>query len=500
MGLLPVRTLDDLALEIDRASDLGDETLLRQLGRNCVSQLDSATGEDRVRLLYFLSNTYSAIVSIKRGDSDYVWNWGQSDGVQNILSLRRAIREPSFESISPIVACQIQTNLANRLSNLGRPVAANHVWLQVLNREPYFAKALASRAQCISHFSRLLYDDGHIPLLLKEARDIFDSALSENAFWDGDDRETYARNLVEERNSIADILIRYQFDEGFDTNQWSLGATEEERSYRHWCLHNRLFINPLNEAYTDSVAATDVLHLPSHTYRIGDVPRFPSYFNLMKQEYVSARYRLYRTIHNVDPEFVMRDVFMLEDGEGQELGYYTEDLRSAFRSAYSIFDKIGLFLNDYFQIGSQPRNVSFRKIWYDQRRGGGLEVRDIFKERQNWPLRGLFYLSKDLFDSDFQETAEPDAANLSVLRNQVEHRFLSFQFIATGQSTATHQFVSIDEFESKTLSLLRLAREALIYLSLAMHREEESRANDATRKKMLDIPIMFCPKDSFNRR
>ena len=473
-----MQTLDDLALEIDHASDLGNESLLRQLGRRCVRQLESATGEDRVRLLYFLANTYSAIISINREDSDYIWDWEQSDGVQDILSLRRAVIEPSFESINPVVACQIQTNLANRLSNLGRPIAANHIWLQVLDREPYFAKALASQAQCIKHYARHLYDDGHIPLLLRAARDIFDLALSNDAIWESDDRETYVQGLMEERKIIADTLSRNQFDEEFDTNQWSLGVTEEERLYRHWCLNNRLFLNPLNEAYTESVSATDVLHLPSHTYEIGDVPRFPSYFNLMKQEYVSARYRLYRATQEVDPEFIMRDVLMLDNGEGQSLGHYTEELRSAFRSAYSIFDKIGLFLNDYFQIGSQTRNVSFRKIWLDRQSDGRFEVRDMFKGRQNWPLRGLYYLSKDLFDREFTEIAEPDAAKLAELRNQVEHRFLSFQLFYTEQCTDTHQFISIDEFGCKALSLLRLAREALIYLSLAMHREEESRITE----------------------
>lgn len=492
-------TLDDLALEIDRASDLGDESLLRQLGRYCVSRLESATGEDRVRLFYLLSNTYSAIISIKSSDYDYVWDWEKFDCVQNILSLRRAIREPSFESINPIFAYQIQTNLANRLSNLGRPIAANHLWLQVLDCEPYFAKALASRAQCINHYARHLYDNGHIPLLLKAARDAYDLALSINAIWESDDRETYARGLMDEREYVADTLVRCQFDESFDLNQWSLGATEEERSYRLWCLNNRLFLNPLNEAYAESVAAADVLHLPSHTYRIGEAPRFPSYFNLMKQEYVSARYRLYRATQVADPDFIMRDVLMLDNGEGQALGHYTENLRSAFRSSYSIFDKIGLFLNDYFQIGVEPRNVSFRKIWFIRQRGGHLELRNMFKGRQNWPLRGLFYLSKDLFDSELGEFAEPDAANLAELRNQVEHRFLSFQQFSTELYTDTHQSISIDEFEIKALRLLRLTREALIYLSLAMHREEDSQANETSNNK-LSIPFVSRPLESFDRR
>ena len=85
-------------------------------------------------------------------------------------------------------------------------------------------------------------------------------------------------------------------------------------------MRERLFLNPLNEAYTDTVAAADVLHLPSHSYKFPEMPRFPAYYNLMKQEYVSARYRLYEAIHGIAPEFVMSDVVMLDSGEGQVLG------------------------------------------------------------------------------------------------------------------------------------------------------------------------------------
>ena len=102
---------------------------------------------------------------------------------------------------------------------------------------------------------------------------------------------------MEKRRQIANFLLRSHYDREFDLNQWPLGATAEERSYRRWCLRERLFLNPLNEAYTDSVAASDVLHLPDHAYRIGEAPRFPLYYNLMKQEYISARYRLYRATH-----------------------------------------------------------------------------------------------------------------------------------------------------------------------------------------------------------
>ena len=311
-------------------------------------------------------------------------------------------------------------------------------------------------------------------------------------------RDSVAPGLLEERNRIADDLHRNHYDEDYNLNQWSLGDTEEERSYRRWCLRNRLFLNPLNEAYTESVAATDVLHLPSHSYGIEDVPRFPAYYNLMKQEYVSARYRLYRATHEDDPAFMMRDVLLLDSGEGQALGHYTEDLRSAFRSTYAIFDKVGLFLNDYFKIELEPRKVSFRSVWYAKPRRDDANMRPEFMNNRNCLLRGLYFLSQDLFDQDFKEVAEPDAANLAQLRQQLEHRFLSFQHFNTELSTDTHQFISIDDFGNKALRLLKMAREALIYLSLAMHREEKLRKNATSDDKTLGVPFVSRPMKSFN--
>ena len=494
-----MRSLEDLAQAIDAASDAGDEASLRRLGDECERRLNAAEGIDRVLLLYYQSNTYYGIVSLKHDAATDVWDWEQSDGVNNLLCLRRAISEPSFESIDPVVACQIRTNLANRLNSLGRPIAANEQWLKALEIEPQFAKALANRAKGMAFFASTVYDPGHTVMLLAAARSSFDAALDECAVWESGDNASIAPGLTEERERVARFLTEAEYDEQFDTTQWSLGSTDEERSYRRWCLRERLFLNPLNEAYTESVTANDVLHLPSHTYQVDEPARFPSYFNLLKQEYVSARYRLYQAVHQDDPDFVMRDVLMLGGDGCQVLGHCTEDLRSAFRSAYSIFDKIGLFLNDYFRVGLKPREVNFRRIWVDKPKGSDVNLRPMFENRPNWPLRGLYFLSKDLFDPDLGEVAEPDADDLDRLRNQIEHRFLSLQLFPEMASNETHQWITIDELQARALRLLKMAREALVYLSLAMHREETLRQQDGDDDGRLVLPLEARPIDVSER-
>ena len=494
-------TLPELAHAIDAATDSGDVESLRFLSKVCEQKLKTATVEERVTLLYYQSNTHYGIFIIsRRQDIDYIWNWEQPESIKSVLLLRQSINEPAFNAINSIVTCQIRTNLANQLSALGRPIVANAEWLKVLEFEPRFAKALAARAQALKYYAELIYDSNHKLILLASARSLFDKALDKIAVWESGDRDHVAPGLIAQRDQIDDVLTDSRYDNECDLNQWPTGSTEEECTYRRWCLHERLFLNPLNEAITDSAAATDVLHLPNHTYGIEESPRFPLYYNLMKQEYVSARYRLFRATHTDYPDFIMRDVLMLDCGEGQALGHFTEDLRSAFRSSYAIFDKIGLFLNDYLKLGIEARKVNFRRIWYEKPNREDSEIRSDLQERHNLPLRGLYYLSKDLFDERFKDVAEPHATHLARLRQQVEHRFLSFLHYGENESTETHQFITTDDFRDSALHLLKMAREALIYVSLAMHVEENSQHGSSGKDDGKIVPPLIPRRiDSFER-
>jgi hypothetical protein len=79
-------------------------------------------------------------------------------------------------------------------------------------------------------------------------------------------------------------------------------------------------------------------------------------------------------------------------------------------------------------------------------------------------------------------STEPDAQALDTSRQHLEHRYLqmheSFAFGPLQMTEGLHQHkysISRDDFGLKTLKLLKLARAALIYLSLAIHHEERQR-------------------------
>jgi len=163
------------------------------------------------------------------------------------------------------------------------------------------------------------------------------------------------------------------------------------------------------------------------------------------------------------------------------------------RVSYSIFDKIALFLNDYMNIGLKVDGVNFRNIWgaYNNKKQK-LEIRSCFLDSENWLLRGLYFLSKDLYAPNFIDVAEPQARELHCIRKMAEHRYLGIQeYPVQIDDTEYLKYITVDDLADKALKMLQLSREALIYLSLAMHIDERKR--EEARGNGLVVPVQSTP-------
>lgn len=485
--------LDVLAQEVDDAIAAQDTLQLKSLIATCEQLHATASDRDRVTLLYFASNAHDALRRHDSSDAGTLWKWDQPDAVASILCLRRAMIERGYAGIHPILRAQIATNLANQLDYLGRQVEAVEHWDIALQAIPNFAMAHGNRAIGLIHLARGLYDEKQAALLLESAEQSLKRALEKDAVWESGNhpeaRTSFELNLARVSERLGPIRDELKFDR----KALSLGEAPDEVAYRCWCLEERLFLNPLNDIMTDPFAAQDVLHLPSHSYLIEETPRFPNYYNILKQEYVSARFRLFNAREWDKDHIADRDVLLLDGADGGVFGHRVNELMMAFRAAYSLFDKIAVFLNDYFKVGLSPNHLHFRQVFERQVKGGGWQVHPVFQGSQNLRLRGLYFLGKDLFDDDFKAVAAPEAQELASIRNQLEHRFLSLQYFPASQnSTEEHAYISVDDFQDKTLRLLRLARAALTYLSLTMRDEEERRAME-TDRNTVSVPIFALP-------
>jgi hypothetical protein len=463
--------------------------------------------EHHARLDYFRANAFADRYRARLGDGAAVWAWDQPELQQQIFLLRRARYSVAFADLPWIDRCQILTNLANVLDTVGRFIEARAIYSEALAIEPEFWMARGNRGVAAIHYARALFDRGHQRVFALRAHgDLLATLASIDRHGEWGDAEHLFPYFAERAATIGRNGDLEAMAARYDPANFPLGRSKDERAYRAWGLRNRLFLNPLNDVEDQAIAAHDILNLPSFTTGLDEPPSVIGFFNQLKQEYASARWLYYSGTHTQRPHFSDRAVFLHNTLDYPSYGLAVEQVKLAFRMAYSLFDKIAFFLNQYLKLGIPERQVSFRSIWRSSANG---PIRDVFEQSENWPLRGLYWLGKDFFEPEMRESTDPDARVLSAVRNHLEHKYLKVHELSAPEpptTPGTDPFyddlaysISRQNLEQSTLKLLKLARAALIYLSLGMHREERRR-EEACGEAGLSTPMSLGEyQDSWKR-
>lgn len=476
--------LEHVGRLIDLSLDLHEpEGLQRAITLSKDLETRTLEPEQAATLFYFLSNAWENMRTLQHQDGKLRWDWEQEEFVHAIQYLRRCRRHTGFELMPVFRRCQALTNLGNLLSNIGRFVEAIAYWNEALRMDPAFGMARGNRGFGLVHYGKHLYDDGHQAVLFREAHADLSSAAASSL-------EPGASEIFADYRRRIESTARSA--EGINLDGFPLGDNDAETHYRKWSLSNRLFLNPLNDIGSYPIAARDVLTAPNIVMPVGEGPYFHGFFNQIKQEFVTARYLFYEGTHSCSPHFSDHGVLLYNTLDYPSYSLAVEKVKAAFRIGYSVFDKIAYFLNAYLDLGIAKTNVYLRSLWYSQqsRKAG---VRSDFQQRPNWPLRGLFWLARDIYEdrSDFKDCLEPEAQELYEIRNHLEHKYLKLHDdIWSGPSQPDaiprvfHDSLALSlyrkDFEAKTLRLLRLVRAALIYLSLAIHQEEKLRTRQTS--------------------
>lgn len=439
-------------------------------------------------IYYTKANHLSALLRLQYTEMEFSDQEEISE--QTIYSLRLAIDYGLRGNIEKGYIAMILTNLANELNHTGRFVEAIETWNKVeKDLGLMFPMAKGNKGLGLMFYADFLYDEGHAHFLRRVAYENFKYSTSIKGGLHPEAKSIFEKNIEILEGFYSEEFLSHSHEHS------APNYDEDEKFYRSWCLDNILFINPLNDATDNWISDTDVLGLPSITVPIDEAYpkyKFHSYFNQLKQEYASARWLVYESTLERS-HFSDKDVLMYNTLDYQAFGLSTQKLKLAFRSVYSIFDKISYFLNGYFNIGLEDRAISFKSIWYKNIRASSLQIRDGINLENNPPLKGLYWLSKDLFykgEMDYRAVIEPDAKDLDIIRNKLEHKFISV-YDSAFVGNSVDDGLTDDELFNKTLKLLKLARGALIYLSLSIHKEEQIK--DISRDKFalpINIPLL----------
>lgn len=447
-------------------------------------------------LHYFRANAWSAKAQITGRHQS--WEWEQADTQQKILALSRAVSHEGFAKLDKIRQCQILTNRANLLNRVGRFIDAIEGWDQALRFFPRFAMARGNRGNGLKHYASALHDPGHHKLFLLHAYDAAISAGADDAVFDS----IYPSEVLSGFETLAaDIAEHVPLDEIRESQKFessSLGRSKHERAYRRWCLEERLFLNPLNDLGPYAIAAHDVLTLPTLTEanppsRRGLMPPIIGFYNQMKQEFSSARFMLFEGITGEGVHFSDRGVLLYNTLDYPSFSLAMERVRTSFRIAYSLLDKVAFLINGYWRLNKQPDRVNFRNVWMVD---GKATLLPGFAAYENWPLRGLFWLSKEIFDEKLKLTTNPDARELDDLRHYLEHKYLqvheSWAMAAISRDAVTGDLgksISSREMVFKALRVMKIARSALCYLSYAIGREERLREKARPQGLTMSMPL-----------
>jgi tetratricopeptide (TPR) repeat protein len=506
--LSPDKAMELIATIIDLGSD---EQSLAALD-HAAGLLDQLTADglpDRhaCRAHYFRANIWSAERHASADWQAWLWKSESIDG--EILELRRAVQHAGFVELDPMARAQVYTNLGNIMNQVGRFIEAIEYWDRALAAVPKFAMASGNRGIGLAHYAGAVYDPGHEGALMLAACHSLSAACDKDAVLDNPDNGAALEQFSKRLSAIWAHYDIPRMAADLDLENHPMGRGKKERDYRRWCLTNRLFINPLNDMAPKPIAAHDVMTLPSITVGIDDGPGPPAvihYFNIIKQEFCASRYALHEGMISAGVHFSDRGVLVYNTLDYPAFGFAVERIKMAFRGAYAVFDKAAFLLNAYLDLGNNEREVNFRNLWFVK--GKGKELHPALDGMANWPLRGLFWLSKDIFENDFREVTEPDAQSLYELRNHMEHKFVSVHDmllravspLTADTPTAGIFDISVDDLIAKTLRQLKLARAAIIYLSLAVYVEEQRRERESGSDKIA-FPMILDPwRDDWKRR
>ncbi len=485
LNLLKMKKNDDvlqIVKEIDRSIELGDEQSLRTSTAKSEPLLNVQTDKKIILAFsYKLENAYSFLYTqfeYKNGVKIIPVN-------QSLQNAKRCIRlalSVSSTEKSNLVK-QLWVNYGNVLDYLGRGVEALYAYEQALKLDPKFAMAVGNKAITSRRFA--IVTGEYFGVMQVEAYQAIGSII--------DDPELVAVGGMEAKNYLKMELDRIESmvkdkkvlkqkmpHEKYDSSN----LDPFEKFYLEFCIKNDLFLNFHIHDKSCESAISDPIFISTIT-EIKDNDTFYNlarYINQIKEDYAVARLSLVQSQYRqkVFDRISKRTTYIYPLDYSQSHIYYGL-LKSAFKDAFSILDKIAVFLNMYLSLGLDETKISFdsdqnskNSIWLETKlKGQPPEVRERFLDTENTSLYALYDIYKDFRNGHYKDIKE--------IRNALTHRQLTIFMSGIIQIPKNTNFFSIesDDMLEKTLEVMRLTKAAIIYLINAVTIEESKKRKDS---------------------
>lgn len=510
-----------LSKKMDLAYDKGDENKIRTLITDAERLIPKLDVISQFYLYYILGTAHAYLSDF------YPSNYHEKTLEKRIYYLRKSEEslkqipaDIDFTTKSHILGFewQLYVNYAICLDNCGRCIAALPYYFKALKIDKQCGMALGNIGLTYSWYARLVYDTGHQYYLhqyahhyLKEALsypdslqpgafDVFSDAISgysPGSYKDYLEHTSKLKNDTSEEIEIQSDQLgeeKVTFKKTSESTptlikkssqQLTLKKSieeEEEQCYRQWVLDSHLFLHPLNDLPDHNFSyATDFLHLHEIKLGINEKPVLLGVFNQIKQEYIFARFLYYESLHILDkPHFADKDTYLVDTLDYTIYSIRLEKMKTSFRVLYSLIDKVAFFINRYYNLGLDEDKVTFNTIWSTVK--STLKNGSFVDLEQNHPLNAIYWIQKDFYKK-ICESPNPDAKYLRDLRHALKHKYVKICLEKNLVSNSHYRdelakYYSEQELRDHTISLLKIVREVIIYLVMAVGIEENNKRSE----------------------
>lgn len=527
---------------------------------------------DEARFYYLLGNCSQELFNYHNLD------WFSDELSKSVIFFRKAlyvIRQINFPTDEELFlqSC-IETNLGNNLSSQGRAFCCIPLWDNAFKckQNPV---PIISKANHALFLASNVYDPSHSYYHYFTAYQLINLGL-----------ERLDQLYPEQRNAYSEdsnfMNFKVWFEDAFNPEDFDYFESFKEKvdtrkqgEYLKWCGGNKLFINDLNDVCISEIAYQDIMTLPTFSRQINlalsmhEELVYHGNFDELKNDYCYARYLIFsaKNIPSDHEHFFNKTYPHVDDMAYSITNLKASHYKSAFRTLYSLFDKIAYFINHFFDLNDieHDHKISFDSIFRELKDGKNWKPHCKLKDSQNCFIHALFYILKDIRDvkdsTSVSRWLDPEAKAFSEIRNAIEHRSLKivddFGYTLTQSDNAFRQsqleklngeieafeaqlqdlyceiasakkaqnenfkveleskkqlldkalnraqskvyeqkklsnhsvLIKESEFESRLMTLMKLARNSIMYLSLAIHVEEKNKPDNGALMMPKEVPL-----------
>lgn len=394
-----------ISAKCDEALDQKNTKKLRELSEKCRELATDNTIHEMIRAKYYY-DSFTTLSNYMRLKFKSLSKKEKEKMIEKTIYLcRKALnimdnyKKEGIENSTELayfkgIYYQTVVNYCNILVSLGRLPKAIHTIKPIADKG--FAMARGNLGLQLYDYAFYAHDKYNQEVLFSISKRPLTESVNSSDPTTHDGAKRAFQKRLNWISKIADSFSETKPNYNHDQKQ-----NNEATEYFTWVSNNGLTLNIVNDIKYSCFTGKGSLHLPPIIANTEEkYPRYHGIFNQIKQEYISSRYLLYDGIFGNETHFSDSGVHLINTLDYPVYSINVEKVKSAYRSIYSLFDRIAYLLNDYFELGISDRGVSFNAIWRKDSKLNNYADKNNLLEALNWIKKDLYSHTVSEYDSE----------------------------------------------------------------------------------------------------